>query len=45
MTQVHSGQVRRLNYLSGIQRRIEQGRSLIRTVCMDVFNLYILEPS
>jgi hypothetical protein len=29
------GQVRRQNYLSGIQRRIEQGRSRLETVCMD----------
>ena len=39
------GQLSRLNYLGGIQMKIEQGRSLAKTVCMDVFNLYILRPS
>ena len=29
------GQVMRLNYLSGIQMKIETGSSLERTVCMD----------
>jgi hypothetical protein len=29
------GQVRRQNYLSGIQRGIEQGRSRVETVCLD----------
>ena len=29
------GQVQQLNYLCDIQRRIEQGKSLEATVCMD----------
>ena len=33
------GQVQRLNYLCDIQRRIEQGKSLEATVCMDVLNI------
>jgi hypothetical protein len=39
------GQVRRLNYLRDIQEGTEPGKSLAETVCMDVFNLYILGPS
>ena len=39
------GQVRRLNYLRDIQEGTEPGKSLARTVCTDVFNLYILGPS
>jgi predicted transcriptional regulator with HTH domain len=33
------GQVQQLNYLCDIQRRIEQGKSLEATVCMDVLNI------
>jgi len=29
------GQVQRLNYLGDVQMKIEQGNSLVTTVCMD----------
>ena len=39
------GQVQRLSYLRDIQMEREQGRGLVATVCMDVFNLDILGSS
>ena len=33
------GQVQRLNYLGDIQMKIEQGNSLVTTVCMDCAGL------
>jgi len=35
------GQVQRLNYLSGIQRRIGQGRGIAETVFTDVLSISI----